>query len=243
MIVLPYTSLTTASLSTEIVGATIRIFDEIDSTNTFALEQGTDGMVIVADHQTSGRGRLGRSWHSAPGLGIWFTIALDGVLEGITFAAALAVRDALADRCSPTIKWPNDVLINGKKVCGILTEHRAGITALGIGLNVHHRREDFPEELREKAGSLETEAGSGWQRVAVLRDILNHLDQKVILLRNGGFESVRAEWAEACGMIGRVIRCDEATGTVSAIDELGALILETDQGEHRLLSGDITFLD
>ena len=228
---------------TEIVGREVVTFDVIDSTNTYGLEHGKEGMVIVADRQTAGRGRQGRSWHSAPGLGLWFTVVFEGKGEGLPFAAPLAVRDALAARCALKIKWPNDLLCGDKKVCGILLEHRNDITVLGVGLNVHHVADDFPPELRDKAGSLESEVGGTWDRCQILRDILTHLDGKVMLIRDQGVEPLRAPWAEACGIIGRKIQCGKHMGTVVNIDSHGALILNTGGGDQIIHSGAITYLD
>lgn len=232
-----------AGLDTKLVGRTILPFDEIDSTNTYALEHGRDGMVIVADRQTAGRGRLGRTWHSAPGLGLWFTVALDGPAEGLSFAAALAVREAIAPRAPLKIKWPNDLLCHGKKICGILVEHRSGRTALGIGLNVHHRVEDFPPELRWKAGSLESELGGMWDRAEVLRAVLQQLDRTIMLIRGGGLAEIHRAWAQACALAGHRIRCGEVQGRVREIDPRGALIVDTEDGTQTVYSGDLEYLD
>lgn len=232
-----------AGLDTQLVGRTILPFDEINSTNTYALEHGSDGMVIVADRQTAGRGRLGRTWHSAPGLGLWFTVALDGLADGLSFAAALAVRDAIAPRAQLKIKWPNDLLCHGKKICGILVEHRNGRTALGIGLNVHHKPEDFPPELRAKAGSLESELGGVWDRAEVLRGVLKELDRTIMLIRGGGLAEIHRAWAEACALAGRRIRCGEVEGRVREIDSRGALIVDTEDGTQTVYSGDLEYLD
>jgi BirA family biotin operon repressor/biotin-[acetyl-CoA-carboxylase] ligase len=239
----PYAALAAAPLDTRLIGRQIIEFDEIGSTNTYALEHGGDGVVYVADRQTAGRGRLGRTWHSAPGLGLWFAVALEGPYEGLTFAAALAVRDSIAPRASLTIKWPNDLLFRGRKVCGILVEHRAGRTALGIGINVHHEPEDFPEELRAKAGSLESDIGGVWNRAAVLRDVLTELDRTIILLRTGHLAEVHRAWAEACRLEGRRIRIGGIEGQVLRIDSRGALVVQGAGAEHVIHSGDIEFLD
>lgn len=239
----PYADLVKTLPDTEIVGRKIVAFDAIDSTNSYALDHGEHGTVFVADRQTAGRGRLGRTWHSAPGLGLWFTVALDGLWEGVTFAAALAVRDALSSRCALRVKWPNDLLYGQKKLCGILAECRDNRTALGIGLNVHHAPEDFPPELRDKAGSLQSEVGGTWDRCAILRDVLTHLDGKVMLIRDHGLEALRAEWAEACDIVGRRIACGPHRGTVTAIDRKGALVLDTPEGTQTIHSGDIRYLN
>lgn len=235
----PYDELLREPLDTVCVGREIVTFDVLDSTNTYALEHGGDGVVIVADRQTAGRGRQGRSWHSAPGLGLWFTVALEGLEEGLSFAAGIAVRDALADRIALKVKWPNDLLCNGKKVCGILVEHRAGRTALGVGINVHHTPDDFPAELRAKAGSLQSEAGGDWNRAEVLRDVLTELDRSIILLRTGKVAEVHRAWVEACDLVGRTIRCGDLQGRVTHIDERGALMIEDGGARHILHSGDI----
>lgn len=235
--------ITRESLHTEVVGARMVYFDETTSTNSVALKRGHDGDVFVADRQTAGRGRQGKVWHSAPGLGLWFTVALKGDAKGLVIAAALAVRDSVAGRCNPTIKWPNDVLVNGKKICGILVEQRDDTIAVGIGINVSHARFDFPEELRDIAGSLLTETGETWDRAALLRDVLTHLDRRVILLRMGEFESLRNEWVHACDIVGKRIESDGHTGVVAAVDEVGGLVLETAQGTRRVISGHITVLD
>jgi len=227
---------------TGIVGSRITFFDEIDSTNEAALTESGDGAVCIAHSQRAGRGRLGRTWHSARGLGLWFSVGFDGRLEGLTFAAALAVRDALRPSYPLTVKWPNDLLFDGRKVCGILAEHRNDRTAVGIGLNLHHRPEDFPEKLRGKATSLDWESRSVCEREPILNAILLELDRRVLALREGHYEPLRQEWVEACNLLGRRIRSGETEGRVVAIDALGALVLDLPGGARRLISGDITVL-
>ena len=237
-----YDTLASETLPTHCIAKRIQPFASIDSTNNYALEHGEDGLVIVADQQTAGRGRLGRSWHSTPGMGIWFTVCFNSLVEGLTFASALAVQTTLAPRCETKIKWPNDILMQGRKICGILVESKNNRTALGIGLNVHQRTEDFPEELRQKAGSLESITGETWNRADLLRDILIALDQKVMLIKNGHFSEVLDEWACACGIVGQKIRAGEIEGIVENIDSIGALIVNTNSGTERILSGEIEIL-
>jgi BirA family biotin operon repressor/biotin-[acetyl-CoA-carboxylase] ligase len=155
----------------------------------------------------------------------------------------LSIRDAIKSRASLKIKWPNDLLCNGKKVCGILVEHRAGRTALGIGLNVHHHAEDFPPELRAKAGSLESELGGAWDRAQVLRAALTELDRTIMLLRGGRLAEIHAAWARACTLEGRIIRCNGVEGRVREINHRGALVVEATDGAHVIFSGDLEFLD
>ena len=239
----PFQALADSPLETEIIGRSIRLFDEIDSTNTWALEHGTDGEVILADRQTAGRGRLGRSWLSLPGVGIWCTAVLGENDPGLTVAAALAVHDAIASTCEPKIKWPNDILVAGKKVCGILVERKNEVTALGIGINVHQQETDFPEELWDKAGSLEQITGAAWDRCALARELLTRLDQNVMLIRQGKLGDLHDRWAAACDLAGKTIRInDDVQGLVQKIESDGALVVETAQGVQRIYSGDISIL-
>lgn len=239
----PYAALIQLPLNTRLVGREIIEFDIIDSTNSYALEQGGNGTVYVADRQTAGRGRQGRTWHSAPGLGLWFTVALEGLYDGLSFAAALAVRDAIAPRAALTIKWPNDLLYRRKKLCGILVEHRAGRTALGIGLNVHHQPEDFPDELRAKAGSLTSEVGGTWDRAEVLREVLTELDRTIMLLRDGRLSEVHRAWSAACALEGHRIRSGDIEGRVLYIDKRGALVVDTGNERSTIHAGEIEILD
>ncbi len=228
--------------NTQLVGSRIIVCEETTSTNDLALEHGGDGVVYVAERQKTGRGRRGRMWHSAPGRGLWFSVALSGKPEGIAFASTLAVRDALAPWCSLSIKWPNDLLLNGHKVCGILLEHKNARTAVGIGINVLHDAEDFPNELRTKATSLFIELGCRLDRSEILSAVLVQLDRRLLELRHGEYETIRNEWAVACNLLGRRIRAGAIEGQVISIDMGGALILDSPQGAHRLDSGDITIL-
>lgn len=236
------TPLTMPHLDTWVVGSRCLVFDEIDSTNNYALQLGGDGTVVVADRQTAGRGRHGRPWYSAGGLGLWFSVAFEGLVPGLSFAAPLGVRDALRPRCEVELKWPNDVRIGGRKICGILVEHRDGVTVLGIGINVHHRPEDFPEELRGTATSLEAATGLEFDRTELLEAVLTDLDRKVKVLREGGGERLRRAWAEACRVKGRRVRCGDTLGVVEDVDAQGALIVATPQGEQRIVAGDIVHL-
>jgi BirA family biotin operon repressor/biotin-[acetyl-CoA-carboxylase] ligase len=229
-------------LDTRVVGARVLVHESVASTNDEAFRIGGDGSVVVADAQSAGRGRQGHQWHSAPGQGIWVSVVFEGHVSGLTVAAALAVRDALASYGAPAIKWPNDLLLNGKKICGILVEHRAGLTVVGIGINVHHRFEDFPEDLRSTATSLTLETGGTLQRSDCLRAVLTELDVRVVQLREDGFEPLRREWALACDLLQRRIQFGEEDGTVVGFDDDGALLVATDDAMHCVRSGPFTVL-
>lgn len=173
--------------------ATLHCYEETDSTNTRALQlslQGApSGTVAIADHQTSGNGRLGRKFDSPGGVGVYFSYLLrpdceTSALSLLTSYAGLAVCEALEGYgLAPTIKWPNDIILDHRKVCGILTKLTGdGETAvvsgavIGIGINVHQRREDFPEELRDKATSV-LEGGVTVKRAELCARVIDRLDE------------------------------------------------------------------
>jgi BirA family biotin operon repressor/biotin-[acetyl-CoA-carboxylase] ligase len=163
------------------VGREIAVFEETNSTNDLAARAGDagirEGLVIFAETQRAGRGRLGRSWQSPPRQGLWFSVLLrpGGPAERwseLTFYAALAVAEAaeIETGRAAAIKWPNDVLIDGRKVCGILLESHQrqspGYVVVGIGLNVLQGGDDFAPELRERAGSLQMAAAMAGRAVS-----------------------------------------------------------------------------
>ncbi len=230
-------------LNTTFVGSRVLVYEEITSTNDRALTLGGDGLVVVADMQWAGRGRHGRSWHSEPGLGLWFSVVFEKPQEGLAFVAPLAIRDVLKGWGHAIVKWPNDVLLNGRKVSGVLVEGRRGRTALGIGINVHHTEDDFPIELREKATSVELASGRDCERSTLLRDVLTRLDERILVLRAGQLDRVHTEWAEACGIVGRRIRHEGREGVVQSVERDGALVVETPLGRERILLGEIIELD
>lgn len=235
----PHANLKPTPLYTSVVGSQVLVFDVVDSTNDVALRRGGDGLVVIADAQTAGRGRHGRSWHSLPGKGLWFSVAFEEHVEGLAFAAALAVRDAAREWRLLEIEWPNDLLCCGKKVCGILVERRKGRTAIGIGINVNHREEDFPEELRTTATSIELASGKPCDRTDLLRGVLTRFDDRVLALRSGRIESVRREWVSLCHAEGWRVRCGPIEGVVETIDETGALVVATENGPQRIVFGEI----
>jgi biotin-(acetyl-CoA carboxylase) ligase len=128
-------------------------------------------------------------------------------------------------------------------VCGLLVEGRGKWLALGIGINVKHRPEDFPEHLRDTACSVEQAAGRPCRRADVLRAVLNALDERVMVLRSGGVAQVRCEWVEACGAIGRRVRAGAVEGIVEDLDETGALVLSTGEGRRTVMFGEVVEMD
>jgi len=239
----PHASLAVARLDTNLVGSRILVYESVDSTNERALQVGGDGTVIVADRQSAGRGRHGRIWHSKPGVGLWFSVAFEGDQEGAAFAAPLAIRNAFKPLCTIKIKWPNDVLVDGKKLGGILVERRHGHTVLGVGLNINHTEADFPADLQEKATSLRLVTGRPHDRASLLRDILSELDNLVMIIRSGGLDVVHREWSESCAIRGKQIRFQDFEGIVTGIDQSGGLRVAAEDGEHRVVFGEIIQLE
>ena len=172
------------------IGNEIVVVEETDSTNDLvwkAVERGVpEGFVVFAEGQTKGRGQYGRRWESAPYLGLWFSVLLRPALSlaespKLTVLLAEAVAATIADetRCAPTIKWPNDIYVSGRKVAGVLVEGRmttGGYVAVaGIGINVNQTIDDFPEELRNTAGSLAMATGKKISRAKVAVALLKRL--------------------------------------------------------------------
>jgi BirA family transcriptional regulator, biotin operon repressor / biotin---[acetyl-CoA-carboxylase] ligase len=173
------------------IGNEIVVVEETDSTNDLiweAVERGAqEGLVVFAERQTKGRGQYGRRWESAPGLGLWFSVLLRPAVTlaespKLTVLLAEAVAATIADEtdCAPTIKWPNDIYVSGRKVAGVLVEGRTAsdgsyVAVAGIGINVNQTIDDFPEELRESAGSLAMATGKEISRAQLAVALLKQL--------------------------------------------------------------------
>lgn len=230
----------------------------IDSTNNFAKEIASnvpDGTVIIAEEQTAGRGRLGRSWISQKGCGIWMSIILKPNLQpkeaiNLTQVAAISVVKAIEEvfHVESKIKWPNDIILNNKKVCGILTEMSSEIdkinyVIIGIGVNVNC--DNFPEELKGKATSLYLETNSKVDRKKLTASILNNLEFYYNAYLQKGFEYIRPICIEKSITIGRQIKVianeGEIEGKAVTIDNNGSLVVETKEGKRlSIMSGDVS---
>ena len=241
----------------------VHFFTNTGSTNDLALALSNtgapDSTLVVADSQNAGRGRLaGRSWHSPPGTGLYFSLILRPRLAPadfpkLTLAAGLALCKALENHthCQPRLKWPNDLFLHNKKCGGILTETQAvagaGQTAvvIGIGLNVNTPPETFAE-LRVKATSLLAETGASYERGPLLAAILSELDLVVARLEQGDFPSILAEWRQRDIHAGRQVSWVNTqgriiTGISLGPDEEGLLHIRDGQGQvHTVISGDIS---
>jgi BirA family biotin operon repressor/biotin-[acetyl-CoA-carboxylase] ligase len=253
----------TAGLSTKRIGRRIICVLETGSTNHLAFrtaEDGAeDGTVVLAESQTGGKGRLGRHWESPPGVNLYCSVILRPPIlpvsaPQLTFLSAVAVARAIetVTHLQPRIKWPNDILVNGRKVAGLLNEMSAETdtihwVVLGIGVNINMGREQFPDGLRHPASSLLLEVGSPVNRVEFTRSLLTILDSLYDDFLFRGLESVREEWLARATVQGQRVRVssgdDTIEGTVTGIDTDGALLLRRSDGvSRRVLAGDVTIL-
>ena len=247
--------------TTRVIGRDIRVFERTTSTNDIIARLAHDGIregaVVFAESQSRGRGRLGRLWISPARQGLWFSILLRPDLPPqsatqLTVAAATGLARAIALQTSlvPEIKWPNDILIRGRKVAGILTELTAELdhikeVVLGIGVNVNLEAGELPPDLRKAATSLKIESGQAMDRAELAVAILRELDGDYERIRQGQFELVAAEWQQRCGTLGRgvSIRIGERVirGRAESLDAEGALLLRTQHGRlERIIGGDVT---
>ena len=250
-----------AGLDTATIGKTIFCFAETDSTNQLAFklaeEGAVDGTVIIADAQTRGKGRLGREWASPPGVNVYCSVILRPPIPPVsayqlTFLSAVAVARAIESTTplSTGIKWPNDILVNGRKIAGLLNEmsaetEKVNFVILGIGINVNMRRDQFPAILRHPASSLTLEGNGEINRIAFIRALLSELDLLYQQYLIEGDEPIRKEWLTRCNMVGRAVRvsCRDTviSGVVTGVDGNGALLVRLPDGrEEQVLSGDVT---
>jgi BirA family biotin operon repressor/biotin-[acetyl-CoA-carboxylase] ligase len=243
-----------------IFGEHIHHFYRVGSTNTVAAEAAAsgapEGSVFLAEQQTAGRGRGSNQWHSAESNGIYCSVILRPALPPadvlvLSLAAGLAVHAAIQDvdsRIVVDLKWPNDVLIQGKKFCGILTEMSAEATrvrhiVVGVGINVNHAR--FPEELAETATSLRLTTGSEWSRMEVCAALLKSLDREYRgLLSNGDAQAdiLRRFEERSSSVRGRKVHVEENggfDGTTEGLDSRGFLRVRTQEGLRIVYSGTV----
>ncbi|MGH7787004.1 MAG: biotin--[acetyl-CoA-carboxylase] ligase [Candidatus Binatia bacterium] len=248
-------------LDTRWLGRALHVHDELDSTNTTARELAAagaaDGTVVIAEAQRRGRGRLGRTWVSPAGKNLYLSVVLRSDLpvdrlSQISLLAGVATCETVSEWVAAAIKWPNDVLVAGRKVAGLLAEMdgagAARAVVLGIGVNLNSTAEDFPDELRDKAGSLRLATGEVVDRARFAGRLLTRLEVRYEQLRRTGFAAVAEAWRQQSNLIGRAIRVQEpgqiVAGTVLGIDEDGALRLRrADGSEHRVVAGDVTVVD
>jgi BirA family transcriptional regulator, biotin operon repressor / biotin---[acetyl-CoA-carboxylase] ligase len=246
---------------TKVIGRDIRVFEQTTSTNDvmerLAGDGVKEGVVVFAESQTRGRGRLGRKWVSPARKGLWFSILLRPDLRPqevtqLTVVSATALRRAVqaVTGLKPEIKWPNDILVCGRKVAGILTEMNAELdrirqVILGIGVDVNLNASDFPTELRRLATSLRIELGKPVSRPELAAAILRELDRDYARVGNGRFAEVAEEWEQHCTTIGRHVTIQigerRIRGRAESLDDDGTLRLRTEHGRlERVFGGDVT---
>ncbi|MDR3579309.1 MAG: biotin--[acetyl-CoA-carboxylase] ligase [Oryzomonas sp.] len=251
-------------LNTAIIGKRLVNLALTASTNAEAFRLAEDGAVegavVTADEQNKGKGRLGRTWSSPPGANLYCSVILRPKIKPLeapqlTFLSAVAVARAIEQvtGLKPEIKWPNDVLIGGKKVAGLLNEMSAetdgiNFVILGIGVNLNMTADQFPGDLRHPATSLYIETGVKVGRARFTALLLNELDRLYADFLDHGFALVRREWQERCNADGREVvisnhGCADIRGQFAGIDSDGALLVQGPDGAiERILSGDVRVL-
>ena len=245
--------------ATEWAGCEIYYFDSIDSTNTKATELAEEGhpsgTLVVADRQTAGKGRRGRSWESPTGIGIFMTLMLKPEINPnnasmLTLVAAMATTRAIrrVTGVPAMIKWPNDIVMNGKKVCGILTEMSAQFDyinhiVIGIGINVHN--EDFPEEIAKTASSLYLESGQHIHRASLIEAFLEEFeDVYAEYLKTEDMEGLQKEYDAMLVNRGRQVRVldpkEPFEGKAMGITKKGELVVDTWESRKLVSSGEVS---
>jgi BirA family biotin operon repressor/biotin-[acetyl-CoA-carboxylase] ligase len=254
--------LITQYLQTKTIGHQFYFFDSIDSTNNECRKRSSEreGIVVLSEQQTAGRGRLGRQWVSPAGKGIWMSILLKpdlapNIVPQLTLVASAAVSEALerdkALQHQIKIKWPNDIVIGEKKVAGILTEmqisgEKIQSVILGIGINVNLQACDFPKVLWDQATSLYLETGVCWEREAIIAGVLNALERYYLdFLQDGQLGRALTIVRRKSAVIGRrVFLQGKGEGQEAEVLDLGPqgeLMVRYDNGEYApIISGEIS---
>jgi len=249
-----------AGLECSRVGCRVRCFDETDSTNLQACRLGdegeVDGLVVIADRQSSGKGRMGRQWESPGGVNLYASILLRPAIlpfeaPKLTFLSAVAVCRAIT-RCTglqPNVKWPNDILLGGAKVAGLLNEmssetDQVHYVVLGIGVNLNMRVDQFPADLRYPATSLAIVAGKPVSRLDFTRTLLREIDALYQTYLDQGSTPIMTAWAELCDLNGKAVEVDcnqqKISGTMIGLAEDGALLVQTATGKvETIYAGDV----
>ncbi len=245
-----------AYLRTRVLGQSIHCFDEVDSTQNVAqrlIRDGApEGTLVLAERQTAGRGRLGRHWHSPKGKGIYMSLVVKPEIPlhltpHLTLLAAVALNRAIrkvVPEVNPAIKWPNDLLVNGKKISGILLESSAENEQLqyivtGVGISCNLEQSDYPEELVPKATSLLIESGKRIDRARLIAEFLGQLEELYALYYAQGFSPIRTLWEASAVTLGQTVRSSDANGdfegTAVGLNEWGGLILRMADGSERTI--------
>lgn len=248
-------------LTTRFLGRNVFYSDKVPTTNNLAKElagQGAaEGTLVVAEEQTGGKGRLGRHWTSTKYKGIFFSFILYPPLvpseaNVVTLMTAVAMADAVRNETGVMagIKWPNDLLVDGRKICGILVElgaemERINYMVVGVGVNVNQEENDFPEEVRLKATSLKAHAGVSFSRARLVKAFLKEFEKWYDISLEKGFAPVLARWKDLSVSLNCPVRISNPNnswdGWAEDIDSDGALLLRLPGGElKRVISGEVS---
>ena len=249
-------------LNTEIIGKEMDYHPSVDSTNrvakALAYHGAADGTIVVAEEQTGGKGRLERNFYSPRGKGIWFSVIMRPKLlpkdaPKCTLMAAVAVVEAMNRfNLKAGIKWPNDIMFDGRKLVGILTEMTGEIgkisyIVIGVGINVNISRDEFPEDLRDIAASLSEISGGEISRVKFFRAVLEEFDKLYRKIRTADFDEIFTLWKKYNITLGKNVRVISAidglesfSGKAVDLNAEGALVVETEQGLRAVYSGDVS---
>ncbi|NWF51863.1 MAG: biotin--[acetyl-CoA-carboxylase] ligase [Nitrospirae bacterium] len=245
------------------IGKEILFYEKIGSTNTlaeFLAEKGkAEGTVVLAETQTKGRGRHGRSWVSPPSVNIYMSIILRPEIEPkdatlLTIMAAVGCTHALrrASGLNATIKWPNDLIVSEKKIGGILTDvhiekKKLKFAVIGIGLNINMDLAKLPSDIKDIATSLKIETGRIYSRKEILVEVLNEIDYWYSILKGMNRKKLLREWELLTSTLGRKIKIatvkETLIGLAESINGEGMLVLKLPSGERRIISGgEVTLL-
>ncbi|MDD2598607.1 MAG: biotin--[acetyl-CoA-carboxylase] ligase [Kiritimatiellae bacterium] len=249
-------------LRTKTLGRELHYQEVTASTNRDAAAAaeagGNDGMVFCAGEQSQGRGRMSRTWFSPPGVNLYFSMLLRPAVAtdlamSLPLVVGLAVAEAIKDlapELEPRVKWPNDILINGRKVCGILCEMQAQIDCgvryiiAGAGVNVNLEREILPAELRSTATSLKAEAGRALSCVELLAGVLNIFERHYGVWQRAGFKPLAGLMERYDALAGAEVTVRQGelvvSGQACGVQDDGALKIETPQGIVAIYSGEAT---
>ncbi|WP_096200909.1 biotin--[acetyl-CoA-carboxylase] ligase [Bacillus sp. FJAT-45350] len=247
-------------LHTNTIGKEITFQESVTSTqelaHRLAQENAVEGHVVISDEQTKGKGRLGRVWHSPMGTSVYMSLILRPQIPPqqapqLTLLAAVAVVQGIekATGLQCEIKWPNDILLKGKKIVGILTEMQSEpdcvhSVIIGIGINVNHKREQFPSDIRDIATSLCIEKNEEINRAALIRSIFEELESLYVKYLEHGFDIIKPLWESYAVSLGKQIKATTVKGVLigyaKGITNDGVLLLEDAQGTiHPIYSADI----
>ncbi len=255
----PYASIERGEPGT--IGWRIHYFDEVTSTQHVAAEMAeagaAQGTLVIAELQTAGRGRLGRSWHSPPGLNLYTTVILRPTrpiaeIPRLSLMAGIACAETLATVAPgmAALKWPNDIWLNDRKAGGIISEaiadakQQLSCVLIGIGLNLNLGLEDIPADLRDKATSVRIATGHRCDRIGVAATLFNRLNSRYMEVEAHGFAALRAEYERYFALTGKIVTVVDGTsrisGRVSGIDADGAMMLETANGTIHVMAGEVS---